>query len=307
MDRFGRITLFEDLLRILCILFLFLGCVDGRVKKRRLKHDEFDQPSAIPEFLPVPDNITVHEGEFAVLKCYIYNLGPKMVIWRRTEEDFPHTIGLRVFTPNPRVNVEHITEAHGMRTYWNLQIDKVRPEDAGTYECQISAKKIYTFNVTLNVLDPIEYDPDLTIRGTEYVSLLENIHLVCNATGVGEAPSGIDWFFDGNPIREWNPRVEILKHKPVPGRSYISELIVEKVTMADRGNYVCRSSDRIVKGMKVHVLNDIRGINDPKRNSGPETYEAIHRNGSGIRLCYSSSQILITLLMVMVTFATLAR
>ena len=96
---------------------------------------------------------------------------------------------------------------------------------------------------------------ELTIRGTEYLSLLDNIHLICNATGGSKAPSGIDWFFDGNPITEADPRVQILKQRPIPGRSFISELIKERVTLSDRGNYVCRSSDRIVKGMKVHVLN----------------------------------------------------
>ena len=87
------------------------------------------------------------------------------------------------------------------------------------------------------------------------MSLLENIHLICNATGGTKAPSGIDWFFDGNPVTESNPRVQILKHRPIPGRSYISELIKEKATLKDRGSYVCRSSDRIVQGLKVHVLN----------------------------------------------------
>lgn len=32
-----------------------------------------------PYFLPAPNNISVHEGDLAVLKCRIANLGPKMV------------------------------------------------------------------------------------------------------------------------------------------------------------------------------------------------------------------------------------
>lgn len=36
-------------------------------------------PSSVPEFLPVPTDITVHEGETAHLRCRIHNLGPKMV------------------------------------------------------------------------------------------------------------------------------------------------------------------------------------------------------------------------------------
>lgn len=36
-------------------------------------------PSSVPEFLPVPTDITVHEGETAHLRCRIHNLGPKVV------------------------------------------------------------------------------------------------------------------------------------------------------------------------------------------------------------------------------------
>lgn len=272
MVSFERRLVLKDLIRHLWIFTLLFGINDCRAVKRRLKHDPYDQPSAIPEFLQVPTNITVHEGEFAELKCYIYNLGPKMVIWRRTDNEFPLTIGLQRFTPNRRISIDHVKETRKMKTYWNLQISNVTREDAGTYECHISATEIYTTNVTLNVLDPIEYAPQLSIRGTEYVSLLENIHLICNATGGTKAPSGIDWFFDGNPVTESNPRVQILKHRPIPGRSYISELIKEKATLKDRGSYVCRSSDRIVQGLKVHVLNDLKDVKEPKRDSGPDTY-----------------------------------
>ena len=68
------------------------------------------------------------------------------------DDEFPLTIGQQVFTPNTRVTVENVEETRKMRTYWNLQITNVTKEDAGTYECQISAKEFYTTNVTLNVL-----------------------------------------------------------------------------------------------------------------------------------------------------------
>lgn len=99
----------------------------------------------------------------------------------------------------------------------------------------------------------------LTITGTEYVNQYSDIHLKCNATGVERAPDDIDWFFNGNKIHtthpRWYGRIEILKQKPIPGRSYISDLIIHLSTMADQGNYVCRSSDLSANNMKVHVLN----------------------------------------------------
>ena len=105
----------------------------------------------------------------------------------------------------------------------------------------------------------LSFTPGLTMTGTEYVNQYSDIHLKCNATGVDRAPDDIDWFFNGNKIHtshpRWYGRIEILKQKPIPGRSYISELFIHLSTMADQGNYVCRSSDLSANNMKVHVLN----------------------------------------------------
>ena len=97
------------------------------------------------------------------------------------------------------------------------------------------------------------------MKGTKYVNMGNQIHLLCNASGISRAPEEIDWFFEGNRIHpsnpRWNGRVEILKHTSIPGRYYISELLIEQSSMADQGSYVCRSSDLNVNSMKVHVLN----------------------------------------------------
>ena len=100
---------------------------------------------------------------------------------------------------------------------------------------------------------------DLQMKGTKYVNMGQQIHLLCNASGINRAPEKIDWFFKGSRIHPSNPRwkgrVEILKHTSIPGRFFISELFIEQSTIADQGDYVCRSSDLIVNNLKVHVLN----------------------------------------------------
>ena len=99
----------------------------------------------------------------------------------------------------------------------------------------------------------------MKMKGTKYVNMGNQIHLLCNASGISRAPEEIDWFFEGNKIYpsnpQWNGRVEILKHTSIPGRYYISELLIEQSSMADQGSYVCRSSDLNIKSMKVYVLN----------------------------------------------------
>ena len=88
---------------------------------------------------------------------------------------------------------------------------------------------------------------------------MEDINLKCNATNGLKAFDRVDWFFEGEPLRKskprWYGRVQELNRKPYPGRSVISELIIEKATMADRGNYVCRATGKLTAGVKVHVLN----------------------------------------------------
>lgn len=71
------------------------------------------------------------------------------------------------------------------------------------------------------------------------------IKLTCNATGAIRAPLEVDWFFYGERIistqKRWRDRTRILKR--TKDRSFISDLIVERSTLEDNGNYVCRSTD----------------------------------------------------------------
>ncbi|KAL3866923.1 hypothetical protein ACJMK2_044170 [Sinanodonta woodiana] len=215
-----------------------------------------------PRFLQTPVNITVSKGELAVLGCHIQNLGPKMkVVWRDTSKDFPLTIGTMTFAPEDEMSVDYKyisrTESH-----WDLTIKNVKPHHAGLYECQISSSTLFTHYVRLNVIDEPETSVKISavrVTGDEYVTLHEKIHLTCNATGADHAPDDVDWFFEGNRIHtsspRWRDRVEVLKRRPIPGKAYISDLIIRRSTMADQGSYVCRSSDLSVNSIKVHVLN----------------------------------------------------
>ncbi|XP_052282467.1 uncharacterized protein LOC127879568 isoform X2 [Dreissena polymorpha] len=257
---------------IVCLLVL--QCGFGTV----CQEDAYDyyrsNPSSIPSFLPVPMNITVHEGETAHLRCRIHNLGPKFVVWRKADDESPLTLGKTTFTPDEDIEVEieiiNPSDEENEESRYDLIIKNVSKDQEGTYACQISATNNYTFNITLNVLDPIKYSPEVELTGTEYVSLMEDIRLVCNATGALKAPDSVDWFFNGEPISEMKPewfgRILQLNRKPIPGRSLISELVIKRVTMGDRGHYVCRLTKKLAQGFKVHILNDKKNHKEPKRD-----------------------------------------
>ncbi|XP_052795591.1 uncharacterized protein LOC128228352 isoform X7 [Mya arenaria] len=276
------------------LLPLFLICIlhGGATYKLR---DEADDGE--PYFLKSPTNISVVEGEMAVLKCIISNLGPKMVVWRRMNEDFPLTIGKVTFSQVDDMSVQH-TELTATTSAWDLLIKNVKPSHAGLYECQVSANHLIAQYVTLNVIEKSSMQPgkksskisgvatysetELRIIGNNYVNMGSLLHLICNATGALRTPEAVDWFYEGNRIDQsdsrWQGRVEILKHESFEGRYYVSELIVDKTDMGDNGDYVCRSSDLAVNSVKVHILNAVKD-NLTIRGSGKDAQsESIRTN-----------------------------
>ncbi|KAK3578279.1 hypothetical protein CHS0354_010481 [Potamilus streckersoni] len=305
-----------DLFRIFFIVSLCLHWGSTTQKRRRTNfpeetpegdnmadYDSYQKAGAVPLFLPSPTNITVHEGELAVLKCRIQNIGPKTVVWRKADDEFPLTIGKEVFAPEEGMQVDYkmisFTESQ-----WDLQIKNVKQRHEGTYECQISAREIYTQYVYLVVLEPRVYEQGLEINGTFIVDKYKMIHLICNATGAVKAPEDVDWFHQGNRIHtsnpKWSGRTHILKHIPIPGRSYISDLIIERSTMADSGDYICRSSDLTVKSVTVHIL-DSNKPDPPKRGTKPEiTPEMNNLVSAAVQVeCSKPSLILVLILLSM--------
>ncbi|KAK3098679.1 hypothetical protein FSP39_021910 [Pinctada imbricata] len=201
-------------------------------------------------------NITVHKGDLAILKCRIRNLGPKQVAWRKLTMHYPLTVGKLTFLPEEDISVEFNDFKNGV-TEWNLVIKRAAPKHSGTYECQISAKKLYTHHVYLHVLA-------IRISGTEYVNLYEKIKLTCNVTFRSARPPSIDWFHDGNVIKtqdpRWRNRIEITRRVVQKERYLRSDLTIEISAMTDGGRYVCRSIDYInnninTANMDVNVLN----------------------------------------------------
>lgn len=99
--------------------------------------------------------------------------------------------------------------------------------------------------------------PAISITGTAYLDVHQKVNLTCNASGSNRAPEDVDWFHNGNIIvpndSKWGGRLQIYKKVP-PGRSLISELIINRSTLGDQGMYVCRSSENEAKNFPVNIL-----------------------------------------------------
>ncbi|XP_076104012.1 zwei Ig domain protein zig-8-like [Mytilus galloprovincialis] len=236
------------------VLVLFI--IRGKAERQQL----------IPSFIPDKTNhVVVNRGDTAILKCKIRNLGPKAPVWRKVSEFFPLSVGKMMYAPNEEMSIDY-HENDPITTSINLIIKRANPSHSGTYECQISAANVYTYHVNLTVLrHPKPVQPSIRLTGTKYLNSYQRLNLTCNATGTLRAPEAIDWFFDGNLIDEknkkWWNRVVVSNFIPEDsGRSFISQLTVERVVFEDAGIYVCRSSapsintDVETTSINVHVL-----------------------------------------------------
>ncbi|XP_076443696.1 uncharacterized protein LOC143282094 isoform X1 [Babylonia areolata] len=242
-----------------------------------------------PKFLPGPSDVTARQGDVAILPCAVKHLGTKQVAWRRIEADDFLTIGEMTWIGDDTIAVEH-SEGDTGTSHWNLVIDKVTPQDAGVYECQVTSKLGFNKRVTLKVVGPPISEPDrgvvaqqpdrsksrdpnpfhspikrcgvtspngclISIEGKRYVNLDDKIHLICNASGGSRIPEDIDWFKDGDMIDSFKyPHVLIDTYPSLKQRALLSELLIERARRKDSGEYVCRSSRNNIVNMKVTVL-----------------------------------------------------
>lgn len=247
---------------VLLLLSLLTQACHGR------RETDYLNPSSelTPLFLDTPVNVTVREGGMAILPCAVQYLGPRQVAWRRVGAKDGHflTVGTFTWVRGNNVMVEHRQEP-GYISQWNLLIKQVTQQDAGVYECQITAKdKIVRF-VSLEITGPPLSEPAISVKGKKYVEKGEQIKLTCNATGGAQIPEDIDWFKDGSRIDSGSQsHVVITKYRSLEQRALISELIIDRSRMQDTGTYICRSSEKEIDSLKVTVL--VADTNNVKRD-----------------------------------------
>lgn len=266
----------------------------------------------IPEFVQIGRReITVHRGETVVLKCAIKNLGPREVVWRKVSEDFPLSIGTHMYAPVDEMSVD-FRRSGKFKTRWDLIIKRTEPRHSGKYECQIVTKGLKTYHINLMVLPSTKPQRKaIQIKGAVFINMYQKLNLTCNATGTTRAPVAVDWFHDGHIInssdKKYTNRLMILNKVPeVPGRSLISNLIIERCTDADKGIYVCRSSDLDTTSITVHILSVEKNVekrNDNKKDAeaNPELQRNTVKGNSGTRQLYSTSVFIVTLLIGLIS------
>lgn len=223
----------------------------------------------IPFFEPRPNNISFHVGETATLLCSVKGLHTRFVVWRRSWEPNPLTIGDFVYSPDERISIKRVEE----KNEWNLIIKDVGKDDAGVYECAVSSREKYKRLVLLRIdgtsrkyiKDEVVLKPQVVMTGKDFVSKGQTIFLMCNASGEDYAPDGVDWFINGRIVNQNSfPRVRIYDDANIEKRTLVSTLEIKHSLMSDKGIYVCRGPDSKTDSITVHILDEEKSSIDKR-------------------------------------------
>ncbi|KAL4228338.1 hypothetical protein ACF0H5_013768 [Mactra antiquata] len=235
-------------------------------------------------FIPQPNNITFNIGQTATLQCSVENLGDRFVIWRKSSDPHPISIGSLIYAPDTRYDVMISEE----RREYNLLIHNVQTYDAGVYHCQVSTKEKLIRHILLKVVGrpndmpsqahrtkegqgpdqlPTYIMPKITLSGKYYVNSGETIHLVCNVTGNTDIPQDVDWFRNGNLLKN-SDRVHIYKDTSIVNKKLDSVLEIYNSNHEDSGTYVCRNSDVLIESQKVMILSEHKTVPEKRGTAG---------------------------------------
>ncbi|GFO16413.1 kin of irre-like protein 3 [Plakobranchus ocellatus] len=244
-----------------------------------------------PEFVFVQPIVVVQTNSLAVLPCSVKNLGDRGVVWRNLSSDGYLTIDKMVWNSDPRVFVDYKLQEDGVTT-WDLLIKRVRPSDAGMYECQVTTSERIVLNVELKIEDrtttmkpktrvmkkvtqrdsiknrKMEAADQRHSQKKEFITAGKSIQLVCKTTvnSLSSASSaGVTWFKDGQAIKS-SKHTLLTRYEREEEKLYVNELYIDKTSLGDSGEYHCRLQDKVIDAVMIHVL--------PNTTIGSETQDS---------------------------------
>ncbi|XP_053676395.1 twitchin-like [Anopheles nili] len=139
------------LIILLCILGTTSAWYESVTSTRRYPEHPAAQPQwTDPYFdLSVSRNVTVREGETAILTCRVENQARYSISWVRHHDLHILAINGDTFTTDERFQALHDTQTNE----WTLKITRTRRKDTGIYECQLSTMPVKSLQLYLIVLD----------------------------------------------------------------------------------------------------------------------------------------------------------
>lgn len=144
--------------------------------------------TVLPSFDRQNENVTVIIGNYAVLPCFISNLGDHKVAWIKVANMDILAIGDYKVTNDDRIKL-----LHGYISDWSLSIQPVNEEDAGEYICQVNTEPQIITKIYLEVLLPPKIIEEKSTISPGPVKEGSTLNLYCHSEGI-PAPK-VTWYF----------------------------------------------------------------------------------------------------------------
>ncbi|XP_030583331.1 mast/stem cell growth factor receptor kita isoform X2 [Archocentrus centrarchus] len=217
----------------------YSGCYvcTGTLAEKDVRSEKFAlQVVPVPIAPPVVElqpstRVILTRGERFSLFCNTTNANREInITWVTPPGSQPAKVGS---------STESLMEKYGNRHRTTLQIDAVRPEDAGSYKCEVKNRKgTSTKSVWLDVYERGFIDLIPTDNRTFHVRSGESLSLKVNI--VAYPKPHISWSFKGHELRNTSDHV-ITTHSDQ--YSYISELRLVRLKMSEGGVYTFQASN----------------------------------------------------------------
>lgn len=207
-----------------------------------------DKFATHPYFGDAETDITVQQGEAAFFNCHVFNLANQTVSWMRKYDGYPLFIGHVKYISDQRF--ELVSRRRGQNT---LKLKFSNASDAGNFECQVSTnpKISQVFKLTVVV-------PSVSVEGQQekHVMAGSPVQLKCYIKNCLKQPSYVFWYIHDSRLVDSGGRVRVVTKMMSSGDTgtALSLLTIEKVHLADRGNYTCKPASGGQASISLHVL-----------------------------------------------------
>uniref|UniRef100_A0A673KEK3 Protein turtle homolog B-like n=1 Tax=Sinocyclocheilus rhinocerous TaxID=307959 RepID=A0A673KEK3_9TELE len=181
-----------------------------------------------------PQFVTARAGDSVVLGCDVSHplngqQTPYVVEWFKFGVPIPFFINFRFYPPHVDPEYAGRASLHGKAS---LQIDHVRSEDQGWYECRVLMleQQYDTFHNGSWVHLTVNAPPTFTDTPPQYVEAREGGSITLTCTAFGNPKPVVTWLRDGDQLTS-NKKYTVSD----------GSLTVQAITREDRGAYSCHA------------------------------------------------------------------
>jgi len=199
-----------------------------------------------PYFGDTETVITVQQGEAAFFNCHVFNLANQTVSWMRTLDGYPLFIGNEKYINDQRF--ELVSRRRGQNT---LKLKFTNASDAGNFDCQVSTNPKISQIFKLNIIVP-----SVSVEGEKekHVMAGSPVELKCYIKNCLKQPTYVFWYMSGSRLLDSSGHVKVRTSMLPSGVTALSVLSIDRVSLANRGNYTCRPASGGEASISLHVL-----------------------------------------------------